>query len=61
MVETNRRRIIRRLKLEGWVLIRQSGHDIFEHPDVEGIIVVPRHNQLTTGTAYSIAKQAGWQ
>ena len=38
-METNVRRIERRLKREGWYLVRQrGGHDIYRHPVISGII-----------------------
>ncbi len=33
MLETNTRRVINRLKAEGWVEVGGSKHDKFEHPD----------------------------
>jgi predicted RNA binding protein YcfA (HicA-like mRNA interferase family) len=60
-IETNTRKIVARLKVEGWVAIGGSKHDKFEHanrPDV--LIIVPRHKQLSPGVARSIARLAGW-
>ena len=60
-VETNTRRIIRRLEAEGWCHTGGGKHDKFEHPDKPGqLIVVPRHRDLVPNTARSIAKAAGW-
>jgi predicted RNA binding protein YcfA (HicA-like mRNA interferase family) len=60
-LETNRRRIVRRLKQEGWVLVHGGRHDKFEHADRPGMmIVVPRHAEVSPGVARSIAKTAGW-
>ncbi len=60
-VETNTRRIRRRLEKEGWYLSRHgSGHDIYRHPRIDGIITVPRHRTVTTGVARSIAAKARW-
>ena len=60
-VETNTRRIRRRLEQEGWFLHRHgSGHDIYRHPRIDGIITLPRHRTVTPGVAHSIARKAGW-
>jgi predicted RNA binding protein YcfA (HicA-like mRNA interferase family) len=60
-VETDRRRIVSRLLHEGWVLVRHgSDHDVYRRPDQPGMVAVPRHRDITVGTARSIAKQAGW-
>lgn len=59
--ETDRHRIVSRLKSEGWVLEGGAKHDKFAHPDRPGAkIIVPRHNPLTPGVARNIAKAAGW-
>jgi predicted RNA binding protein YcfA (HicA-like mRNA interferase family) len=59
--ETNTRKIIARLLAEGWIGKGGSRHDLFEHPDRPGVLItVPRHRELTPGTARSIAKAAGW-
>ena len=60
-IETNARKIISRLSNEGWVNIGGGSHDRFvndKHP--EEMITVPRHRELSPGTARSIAKAAGW-
>lgn len=60
-VETNKRRIETRLRAEGWVHVGGTNHDNYKHPDRPGVtITVPRHRELTPGTARSIAKAAGW-
>lgn len=60
-IETNTRKIINRLEDEGWRNIGGGGHDRFVSDALPGImIVVPRHRELTPGTARSIAKAAGW-
>ena len=60
-VETNRRKIRQRLEREGWVLVRTNGpHDIFENAETHQTIPLPRRRSLTSGTARSIAKRAGW-
>jgi predicted RNA binding protein YcfA (HicA-like mRNA interferase family) len=60
-IETNTRKIVARLKLDGWVEIGGSKHDKYGHadrPDV--LIIVLPHKQLSPGVARSIAKLAGW-
>ena len=60
--ETNTRKIIARLLAEGWQNIGGGSHDRFIHAERIGVMVsVPRHRELTPGTARSIAKAAGWQ
>ena len=58
-VETNTRKIIRRLKREGWVNVGGGEHDVLKHPDGRKV-VVPRHRTQSVGVARSIAKRAGW-
>ncbi|NOU05496.1 MAG: type II toxin-antitoxin system HicA family toxin [Hyphomicrobiaceae bacterium] len=61
-IETNSKRITKRLVREGWRTIGGGSHDIYKHPDQPGIrIVVPRHKELSPGVARSIAKLAGWK
>ena len=60
MLETNTRKIIRRLESEGWVRGGGGKHDIFRHPEKQTLVVVPRHKEQKPGTARSIAKSAGW-
>ncbi len=71
-IETNARKIAARLKKDGWVNIGGGSHDRFvnigggshdrfvneEYPEV--MITVPRHKELTSGVARSIAKAVGW-
>jgi predicted RNA binding protein YcfA (HicA-like mRNA interferase family) len=59
-VETNRRDIIARLEREGWVNRGGGNHDVFEHPQRKGRVVVPRHRAVNPITARSIALAAGW-
>jgi predicted RNA binding protein YcfA (HicA-like mRNA interferase family) len=60
-MDTNRRRVQRRLEQDGWYLDRHgSNHDIYKHPQIRGIITLPRHQELSPGVASTIAKQAGW-
>jgi len=60
-IETNTRKIIARLGQEGWINVGGGNHDRFVHPDKPDVMIpVPRHRELTPGTARSIAKAAGW-
>ena len=60
-IETNTRKVIARLKLDGWIEIGGSKHDKYEHADQPDVlIIVPRHKQLSPGVARSIARLAGW-
>lgn len=60
-VETNARKIIARLEKDGWINIGGGSHDRFVNEKRAGVMItVPRHRQLTLGTARSIAKAAGW-
>lgn len=58
--ETNTRKIIARLVREGWVDQGGKRHDTFRHPTLPGMVVVPRHREISPGVARSIAKSAGW-
>jgi predicted RNA binding protein YcfA (HicA-like mRNA interferase family) len=59
--ETNTRKIIARLKADGWVYVGGAKHDQFEHPARPGdLMVVPRHKEVSPGVARSVAKMAGW-
>lgn len=60
MIETSTRKIVARLKADGWVAVEGSKHDKFEHPDRRETMIVPRHKELSPGVARSIAKLAGW-
>lgn len=59
-IETNSRKIIRRLEKEGWATKGGGEHAVFKHPSRRGRIQVPRHNEVSIGVARSIAKIAGW-
>ena len=60
-MDTTTRRIRRRLEKDGWFLSRRGGaHDIYRHPEIEGIVTLPRHRQVTPAVARSIARKAGW-
>ena len=56
------REVIRRLKNEGWRLVRTKGsHHQFKHPDKPGLITVPHPKKdFPVGTVRAIMKQAGW-
>lgn len=54
--------LIRKLKRDGWFVVRQSGsHIMMQHPTKPGQLVVPDHGskELASGTARSIIKKAG--
>ena len=60
-METKTEKIKHRLEQDGWFLTRHgSGHDIYRHPDIKGIITLPRHKTVSSGVARSIAMKAGW-
>jgi mRNA interferase HicA len=59
--ETNRTKVVSRLKRDGWLERHGGGHDVYKHPDKPGRIVVPRHRELSPGVAGAIARQAGWR
>ena len=59
-METNTRKVILRLGRDGWVKVRGGSHDKFVHQEKPGLIIVPRHRELSPGVARAIAKQAGW-
>lgn len=58
--ETDRQRVVAKLKAEGWISEGGARHEKFSHPERRHKIMVPRHNPLTPGVARSIAKAAGW-
>ncbi|MCC7346519.1 MAG: type II toxin-antitoxin system HicA family toxin [Variibacter sp.] len=60
-LETNRNKIVARLRREGWLARAGSRHDVYQHPGYpDRAIVVPRHRTVSIGVARSIAKAAGW-
>ena len=61
-IECNSRKILRRLRNEGWVVVNIEGsHHKMKHPDRLYPIVVPHPKRdLPIGTARAIAKAAGW-
>lgn len=58
--ELSRAKVVRRLMAEGWINEGGGKHDVFHHPRKKGVAIVPRHRQLTSGVARTIAKAAGW-
>jgi predicted RNA binding protein YcfA (HicA-like mRNA interferase family) len=61
VVELNTRKIVARLKSDGWIDAGGAKHDKFEHPDHQDtLIILPRHKEQSPGVARNIAKQAGW-
>lgn len=61
-LERNSRKIMARLKREGWTEVSCEGsHHKMRHPDKTFPIVVPHPKKdIAPGTARQIAKQAGW-
>ena len=56
------RALIRELKLEGWVQIRQVGsHRQFRHPTMSGTVTLPGNlgDELASETVGSVVRQAG--
>jgi predicted RNA binding protein YcfA (HicA-like mRNA interferase family) len=53
--------VIRRIKADGWTLVRAKGsHHHFKHPDRPGIVTVPHPKKdLPTGTLKSIERASG--
>ena len=58
-IEINTRKIIRRLKADGWISEGGSKHEKFAHPQKTAKVVVPRHQIQTAGVARVNAKVAG--
>jgi predicted RNase H-like HicB family nuclease/predicted RNA binding protein YcfA (HicA-like mRNA interferase family) len=59
-LETNTRKIVSRLKREGWTLIHGGKHDKFEHPDKPGVlIVVPVTSKYLAGSRKTPSKKQG--
>ena len=57
------REVIRRLKADGWVLVRTKGsHHQFRHSSKPGLVTVPHPKRdLPIGTVTSILRQAGME
>jgi predicted RNA binding protein YcfA (HicA-like mRNA interferase family) len=60
MIETNTRKIVARLKADGWIEVGGAKHDKFEHPDHDETVIVPRHKELSPGVARQMARLVGW-
>jgi predicted RNA binding protein YcfA (HicA-like mRNA interferase family) len=61
-LERNSRKIMARLKKDGWTLVKAEGsHHKFRHPDFKHPIILPHpRKDLPTGTARQIHRAAGW-
>lgn len=60
MIETNSRKIIKRLEREGFILVSIRGsHHKFEKDGMTIIVPHPKKD-MPLGTARAIAKMAGW-
>jgi predicted RNA binding protein YcfA (HicA-like mRNA interferase family) len=59
-MERNSRRIIARLKREGFEAVAVRGSDRKLRKGAQTMIVLHPKKELPTGTALAIAKQAGW-
>lgn len=61
-VETNTRKIVARLKRDGWLSQGGKRHEKPTHPDKPGkLVMVPRHRTVSDGVARGIARDAGWK
>ncbi|MGD9867635.1 MAG: type II toxin-antitoxin system HicA family toxin [Hyphomicrobiales bacterium] len=61
-MERNSRKIIRRLKADGWVLVRVSGdHHVFQHPRKGTIVLTHPVKDMSPGLVRAIYRQAGWR
>ncbi len=60
MAETNSRKIIERLKRDGFELVNVRGSHHKYRKDGRTVIVPHPKKDLPVGTARAIAKQAGW-
>lgn len=59
--ETNTRRIVSRLRAEGWQRVGGSRHEVFAHPARPGaFVVLSRQKEQSIGVARDAAKTAGW-
>ncbi|MBS9780948.1 MAG: type II toxin-antitoxin system HicA family toxin [Gammaproteobacteria bacterium] len=54
------RELIKKIKADGWELVRVTGsHHHFKHPNKKGIVTIPHPKKdLKIGTVNSILKQA---
>lgn len=56
------REVVRRLRKDGWILVRIRGsHHQYKHPVKKGLVTIPGRpgDELALGTLRSILKQAG--
>jgi predicted RNA binding protein YcfA (HicA-like mRNA interferase family) len=60
-MELNRKKVVAQLEREGWDNLGGKEHDKFRHQSKTGVVLVPRHSELSIGVARSIAKAAGWK
>lgn len=62
-METSSRKVINRLKKDGWKLDRVKGdHHIFEHPGFNHpIIITHPRKDLPAGLLRDIYRKAGWR
>jgi len=62
-MESNSRKLIKKLKDDGWELVRIEGsHHIFQHPEKPGTISLthPRKD-VSPGLVRAIYRAAGWR
>jgi predicted RNA binding protein YcfA (HicA-like mRNA interferase family) len=57
----NSREIIKRIKADGWTLVRVTGdHHHFRHPEKPGLVTIPHlKKDISLGTLKSIERQSG--
>lgn len=62
-MEKNSRKVIKKLKADGWELVRVSGdHHIFQHPEKEGTITLTHPvKDMSSGLVRAIYRAAGWR
>lgn len=55
--------VIRRLRKDGWLLVRTKGsHHQFKHPAKPGRVTLPHPvKDIPIGTLKSVFEQAGWE
>lgn len=59
-IERDTKKLIKRLKSEGWELVRVSGsHHTFKKDNRS--VTIPHPKELKIGLAKNIAKQVGWK
>lgn len=59
-METDSKKIVKRLEAEGWTLISTKGSHHKFRKGTQTVIVPHPKKDLPKGTARSIAKMAGW-